>query len=79
MMKAYIVTIYPNKGGLRYIDSVWVVEESAIDRVDQIKAEFARSGYVISISDWWVWQREITIQDAELAQRPVPAVRKKEA
>ncbi len=74
MMKAWLVTVQPGEGR-RYVDSVWICEESAGDRSKQLKREFERIGMLKDpkiVSSWWAWVTETNIEDAALGATKKP-------
>lgn len=66
-MKIFIVTVRTPRDG-RYIDSLWVSHQNAVDRVKDLIEEFRRCGLSPKneSSSWWAWWSEATATDGRL-------------
>mgnify|MGYP001552258282 CR=1 FL=1 len=73
-MKIYLITLRPpTRTGGRYFDSIWVREDHAKERAEQLKRELQRSGFEVWFSadvlpeEWYVMITEAHVNDARLA------------
>jgi hypothetical protein len=65
-MKLYIVSV--RHGDERYADSLWVIEQHAVDRLDDLAKSLQRAGKRVGMTEPWnVWITDATVNDAELS------------
>ena len=68
-MKCFLVMMNPRLGP-RYVDSAWVSEDAARERLGDLTESLKASGSTLSADALWVWIAECRIQDAKLAKDP---------
>lgn len=71
-MIIFIVTVQCPVDG-RFIDSLWVEQQNAVDRVADLAAEFTRTGRNVNNREkhgsWFVWWSKTRATDGELKSR----------
>lgn len=70
MMDCFIVLVRTSSG--RWVDSMFIRQSSALDRVCQIKKSMEGAGRSVSATDHWAYVQPGKIEDAALGD-PKPA------
>lgn len=66
MMDCFVVFVQP-RYSIRYVDSVFIKEDAAAERMEQLKESLDQSGHVVRQNDGsWVWFIKSKIEDAAL-------------